>query len=198
MVFDFWRKTMLSKLGSVARAGLLALSVAGGLSVSAAATPGGMAANPAAEGAGNLIRVQGDGRYSDCMRGGDCWRGRSGGFEGRREFRREWRDGRRWDGNRRWDGDRRWRRGWDDDWGRRYYRRNYYRPRYNTGIYFDFYSPSYRYYEPPRYYQPRRVYRGGGSAHVQWCYNRYRSYRAWDNTYQPYNGPRRQCWSPYS
>ena len=31
------------------------------------------------------------------------------------------------------------------------------------------------------------------SAHVQWCYNRYRSYRAWDNTFQPYNGPRQQC-----
>ncbi|RUM97879.1 BA14K family protein [Pseudaminobacter arsenicus] len=40
------------------------------------------------------------------------------------------------------------------------------------------------------------VYRGGDS-HVQWCYNRYRSYRASDNTYQPYNGPRRQCLSPY-
>ncbi|MDQ2632323.1 MAG: BA14K family protein, partial [Pseudomonadota bacterium] len=38
----------------------------------------------------------------------------------------------------------------------------------------------------------------GGSAHVQWCYDRYRSYRASDNTFQPYNGPRRQCYSPYS
>ncbi|MBN9274986.1 MAG: BA14K family protein, partial [Mesorhizobium sp.] len=36
------------------------------------------------------------------------------------------------------------------------------------------------------------------SAHVRWCYDRYRSYRAWDNTFQPYNGPRQQCWSPYS
>ncbi|AZO75338.1 MAG: BA14K family protein [Mesorhizobium sp.] len=40
-----------------------------------------------------------------------------------------------------------------------------------------------------------RVYRG--DAHVQWCYDRYRSYRAWDNTFQPYNGPRQQCYSPY-
>lgn len=39
---------------------------------------------------------------------------------------------------------------------------------------------------------------GGGSAHVEWCYDRYRSYRASDNTFQPYNGPRRQCYSPYS
>ncbi|MCO4319660.1 BA14K family protein [Phyllobacterium sp. 21LDTY02-6] len=47
--------------------------------------------------------------------------------------------------------------------------------------------------------QPRRVIRsGGGSAHVQWCYDKYRSYRASDNTYQPYNGPRQQCYSPYS
>lgn len=39
---------------------------------------------------------------------------------------------------------------------------------------------------------------GGGSAHVRWCQNRYRSYRAYDNSFQPYNGPRRQCYSPYS
>ncbi|MGW9230783.1 BA14K family protein [Pseudorhizobium sp. NPDC055634] len=45
--------------------------------------------------------------------------------------------------------------------------------------------------------QPRRYYRGGNDAHVQWCYARYRSYRAYDNTFQPYNGPRRQCYSPY-
>lgn len=38
----------------------------------------------------------------------------------------------------------------------------------------------------------------GGNAHVQWCYDRYRSYRASDNTFQPYDGPRRQCYSPYS
>lgn len=37
----------------------------------------------------------------------------------------------------------------------------------------------------------------GGNAHVSWCYDRYRSYRASDNTYQPYDGPRRQCYSPY-
>jgi hypothetical protein len=36
-----------------------------------------------------------------------------------------------------------------------------------------------------------------GGSHVEWCENRYRSYRAYDNTYQPYNGPRLQCNSPY-
>jgi hypothetical protein len=44
----------------------------------------------------------------------------------------------------------------------------------------------------------RRSYRGLSRAHVEWCYDRYRSYRASDNTFQPYNGPRRQCYSPYS
>jgi len=43
---------------------------------------------------------------------------------------------------------------------------------------------------------PPRVYRGD-SAHVRWCYDRYRSYRASDNTFQPYHGPRQQCVSPY-
>jgi len=43
-------------------------------------------------------------------------------------------------------------------------------------------------------YRPRNY---GGGDHVEWCYNRYRSYRASDNTYQPYEGPRRQCVSPY-
>lgn len=37
----------------------------------------------------------------------------------------------------------------------------------------------------------------GGSAHVNWCINRYRSYRVSDNTYQPNVGPRRSCVSPY-
>jgi hypothetical protein len=45
--------------------------------------------------------------------------------------------------------------------------------------------------EPPVQYRPR------GGAHAEWCFNRYRSYRASDNTFQPYNGPRRQCVSPY-
>jgi hypothetical protein len=37
----------------------------------------------------------------------------------------------------------------------------------------------------------------GGNSHTSWCANRYRSYRAYDNTFQPYNGPRQQCMSPY-
>jgi hypothetical protein len=59
-----------------------------------------------------------------------------------------------------------------------------------------YYGP--RYYEP--YYAPpppRRAYRSGMNAHIAWCYDRYRSYRAYDNTYQPKYGPRRECRSPY-
>jgi hypothetical protein len=44
------------------------------------------------------------------------------------------------------------------------------------------------YYDQPRYY---------GNSHAGWCYSRYRSYRAYDNTFQPYYGPRRQCIGPY-
>lgn len=39
--------------------------------------------------------------------------------------------------------------------------------------------------------------RSSGNAHTEWCYNRYRSYRASDDTYQPNNGPRQLCNSPY-
>jgi len=35
-------------------------------------------------------------------------------------------------------------------------------------------------------------------AHIEWCANQYRSYRASDNSYQPYSGGRRTCVSPYS
>lgn len=97
-------------------------------------------------------------------------------------------------GDYRWDGYRGWRHG-DRDW-RRHHRHRHYRHRHDndwvgpaigglvTGaIIGGALSNSYR--------------GGGGNAHVQWCYNRYRSYRAYDNTYQPYNGPRRQCISPY-
>lgn len=35
------------------------------------------------------------------------------------------------------------------------------------------------------------------SAHVRWCLGRYRSYDTYSNTFQPYNGPRQVCMSPY-
>lgn len=49
----------------------------------------------------------------------------------------------------------------------------------------------------PRYVAPAPVYSGNWSAHVAWCDARYRSYRAYDNTFQPYVGPRKLCDSPY-
>jgi len=42
--------------------------------------------------------------------------------------------------------------------------------------------------------QPHRL----SAAHVRWCQERWRSYRVSDNSYQPFNGPRRACVSPYS
>jgi hypothetical protein len=38
---------------------------------------------------------------------------------------------------------------------------------------------------------------GYSEAHHRWCDARYRSYRWSDGTFQPYNGPRRRCNSPY-
>lgn len=99
------------------------------------------------------------------------------------------RDGRRyW----RYDGRRNWHRG--DDWYR--YRRPW-RSGPSFGLYLGvpvFPGP---YYEPYYNYRPRPIYRRPVNSHVSWCYQRYRSYRAYDNSFQPYYGPRRQCRSPY-
>lgn len=114
---------------------------------------------------------------------------------------------------------RRWPRGVRID--RRFDRRQARRDFYNDGgRYFYRGHRGYRYYRPG-YHEyngwwfpaaafaagalitgainsaPRYRYNDSGNAHVQWCYDRYRSYRASDNTFQPYNGPRRQCYSPY-
>ncbi|QCJ00825.1 BA14K family protein [Agrobacterium larrymoorei] len=35
-----------------------------------------------------------------------------------------------------------------------------------------------------------------GSDHVQWCMERYSSYRVEDNSYQPFSGPRKKCLPP--
>jgi len=124
-------------------------------------------------------------------------------YDGRRIIRegRDWRDGREWRGPRDgWRDGRRWhgeRRGWYN--GHRGYRERRSGYRYHDGWWF-----------PPAAFalgaivggaianEPvRRVY-NYSQEHIQWCYGRYRSYRASDNTFQPYNGPRQQCYSPYS
>ena len=70
--------------------------------------------------------------------------------------------------------------------GRHYRHRG---PRASFGIQLNF---------GPRYgYAPRRAYRGYTARHHAWCEGRYRSYRRFDGSYQPYHGPRRRCNSPY-
>lgn len=86
-------------------------------------------------------------------------------------------------GNRYWKGYR----------GYRGYRNGY--QRYNDGYWYPRAAFSLGIIIAP---QPRRIIRSVGNAHVNWCYNRYRSYRAYDNSYQPYGGPRRACYSPYN
>ncbi len=102
------------------------------------------------------------------------------------------------------------------------HRRGYYhsggRYYYNGHRGYNYYRPGYREYNgwwfplaafttgaiiggavaQPRPVYPAPGYSSAGGSHVQWCANRYRSYRAYDNTFQPYNGPRQQCISPYS
>lgn len=89
-----------------------------------------------------------------------------------------------------------------------YYRRGGY-SYYNGHRGYNYYRPGYREYNgiwfPLGAFAAGAIIGGAiaqppvryGGSHVEWCANRYRSYRAYDNTYQPNNGPRRQCNSPY-
>lgn len=96
----------------------------------------------------------------------------------------------------RWRSHHRWR---DHHYGRRHHWRHRHRRHHDPGLSFGIIiAPPPIYYSRPRYVAPRPHYRHYGGGHVQWCYARYRSYRAYDNTYQPYHGPRRPCYSPYS
>lgn len=63
-----------------------------------------------------------------------------------------------------------------------------------------YYGPSIhkRYYGYRPHYRPAPRYKTGyRRAHLNYCFSRYRSYRASDNSFQPYHGPRRPCRSPY-
>ncbi|WP_108398691.1 BA14K family protein [Devosia submarina] len=114
---------------------------------------------------------------------------------------------RRWDRERRWDGNRDNRRGFERRGGYSYY--NGHRGsrdrragwRQHNGYWF-----------PPAAFIAGAIIGGAISSqnnnsnsnvvritreHIRYCENRYRSYRASDNTFQPYNGPRQQCVSPY-
>lgn len=51
---------------------------------------------------------------------------------------------------------------------------------------------------PPRHSAP--IVRGApgiNPQHFEWCHARYRSYDSYSNTFQPYHGPRKTCYSPY-
>lgn len=170
----------MKKLVTTAFAAVMGVTGLGFGTMTASAAP----VIPLVQSDSNLIQVQGDGRWG---RSNDQiirrkWRNSNRGFYER--------DGYGW-----YNGHR----------GYRHYRRGYER-------HGDWWFPAGAFVagaiiggalaDPgPTYYEPRRVYRRVdryGDAHVQWCYDRYRSYREWDNTFQPYNGPRQECYSPYS
>ena len=74
---------------------------------------------------------------------------------------------------------------------------------------FPYPRPGYRlyngYYFPPAAFIEREIRRElrdsrrdrNWERHVAYCYDQYRSYREYDNSFQPYRGPRQQCRSPY-
>jgi hypothetical protein len=76
----------------------------------------------------------------------------------------------------------------EKDWKKRRHYREHRRDHHGSDIYIEI-RPAYR---------PAPSYRSAANAHVQWCYSHYRSYREWDNSYQPYGGPRQPCYSPYN
>jgi hypothetical protein len=57
------------------------------------------------------------------------------------------------------------------------------------------YVPAPRYV--PEYRAPAPVRAGLNPRHYEYCAARYRSYDSYSNTFQPYEGPRQQCLSPY-
>jgi hypothetical protein len=219
-VFDLWRNAMTPKFRSLARSGLVALGVIGCLSMPAAAVPASMATSPVTT--SNLVLPQDPIFVRQWYRGGHSWN--HGGWNGNwnRGWNGNWNRG--WHGNwnrgccGNWNNGWRYRRHWGhygNYWGNygNYWGNygNYWGG--NPSVFFSFgvpfglydwpgnyYSSPY-YYQPryyaPRYYAPRYYHRSVSSAHARWCYSRYRSYRAWDNTFQPYYGARQQCYSPY-
>ncbi|MBX4897422.1 BA14K family protein [Rhizobium bangladeshense] len=99
-------------------------------------------------------------------------------------------DRRRYYGNRRYYRDRHYYRGDRYSWDRRYDRR--WRRHDNTGAIIGGLAAG-AIIGGIIASQPRAYHSRAYGSHAEYCYSRYRSYRAWDNTYQPYYGPRRQC-----
>ena len=88
-----------------------------------------------------------------------------------------------------------------DHAGHRHYR--HVRPPTGPQLYYSYHYdhipaypvPIFKSIRPPLVVRP--AVRAVSSPHVAWCHARYRSYRAHDNSFQPYHGRRKQCWSPY-
>ena len=174
---------MNSLFSSTIKSGLIALGIVSGITAPSAAGPI-MQPNlsiPTSTAAPTVTDVR------------DSWAGGNNG--GNFRFRRSgnW-NGHHWNG-----GGRHWNRGGWRHGGGRYYDDGAGAAILGLGLGLGLGSMynNYNYYDGP---PVRRYYRSGriSNAHVQWCYNRYRSYRSWDNTFQPYGGPRQQCYSPYS
>jgi hypothetical protein len=212
---------MKPQLLSNLRSGLIALGVLAGLSAPTMAGPAGYMAPPAQPGLTGVAEADADAAARPtlvgwvCTYGNRCRDSATGAFRTRAQIKGNSHvlDGVRRGGNRRnWDNggnwnNGNWNNGWNDD--RRWKKRRYARRHYNRGpnivLGLGFGIPAYRYADPYyydyNYVAPRRVYRrsyGLSEAHIAWCFDRWRSYRAYDNTYQPYYGPRKLCWSPYS
>jgi len=81
--------------------------------------------------------------------------------------------------------------------GSRSHRLRHHNGYYRSGSNYHFEQPRVVYREP----QPQLRYEGrisADEAHINWCHDRYRSYRAYDNSFQPYHGGRKQCFSPFN
>jgi hypothetical protein len=183
---------MFTLTSKSARTGIIALGMITGLGWPAMTAPLGRVEITAARVSSNLPVELASDRTLWRVPGGRAMRSGGGNWNGNRA----WRGNGNWRGNRNWKKGRHWKNGhrhyrdYDDD----------------SGIVlglglggFGLGLPLLGGYGGGYYgggYYPRRYY-GAGNGHEQWCYARYRSYRAWDNTFQPYSGPRRQCNSPY-
>ncbi|TPN15988.1 BA14K family protein [Mesorhizobium sp. B2-1-3] len=188
---------MNALFSSTVKSGLIALGIFSGITAPSAAGPilQPELSIPASTAAPTVTPVRDSWAGGNNRSFNNDWRWRrSGGWN-----RGDW-GGRHWSG-RHWSG-RHWNGGDDWRWRRHHYRGRYYDDSAGAailglglGLGLGSMYNNYNYYDAP----PRRYYRAGrlSSAHVRWCYNRYRSYRAYDNTFQPYNGPRQQCYSPY-
>jgi BA14K-like protein len=159
-------------------------------------------------GGGGAIHAFGGGGGFHGMGGGNFsgWRGGWHGIGGPVWRGNAWRGGWRGIGGPGWRGNY-WRGGWHGigtGWRGNVWRSNWWGGGWGgdgwdwgDSAFFGFGVPlltDYGYYDYPYY---NYVATPVANSHVAWCFSRYRTYRAADNTFQPAFGPRRQCISPF-